>query len=115
MDVRLEEGLSLPVGELLTEGLALLEMVILLVVDALTEGVGDTLSGGVTLVEGVSLTERVTDGDIDIDPCGLLVVVVVLLIVDVGLKDFVWVRDIEGVRVDVLEVEGGTPMVPAKL
>jgi len=123
------------VGETLIEGLALIVAVILLLMDALTEGVIlrvgdtlaviDTLSGGVTLLEGVSLTERVTDRDIDADTFMLLLAVVVLLIVDVGDGDTVGVRegliDLVGVRV-IVDVrvglgvgEGGTPMVPAKL
>ena len=122
-------------GESLTEGDALIERVLLLVIDALLDGVmlrvGDILvvadplllSDGV--LEGVSLTERVTEGDTDTDSCMLLLAVVVLLIEEVGegerddvsegLKVLVPERLRVGVRVCVLETEGGIPMVPAKL
>ena len=78
-------------------------MVMLLVGDALPEGVIlcvedtlaviDALSGGVILLEGVSLAERVTDRDIDADSCMLLLVVVVLLLVAVGEGDTVGVTE----------------------
>lgn len=127
--------LPLPVGESLTEELALIEMVTLFVEDAVLEGVVvrvkdtlaviDTLSGGVLLLEGVSLTESVTEGDMETDSCRLLLAVVVRLLVAVGESDTVDRREgledleperlIEGVSVWVLEVEGGIPIVPAKL
>jgi hypothetical protein len=123
------------VGESLTEGDALTDIVMLPVEDALLDGVilrvgdilvvADTLLLSDRVLEGVSLTERVTEGDTDTDSCMLLLAVVVLLIEDVGegerddvseeLKVLVPERLIEGVSVCVLEVEGGIPMVPAKL
>ena len=125
----------MPVGESLTEGDALTDIVMLPVEDALLDGVilrvgdilvvADTLLLSDRVLEGVSLTERVTEGDTDTDSCMLLLAVVVLLIEDVGegerddvseeLKVLVPERLIEGVSVCVLEVEGGIPMVPAKL
>lgn len=127
--------LPLPVGESLTEGLALIEIVMLFVEDAVLEGVVvrvkdtlaviDTLSGSVLLLEGVSLAESVTEGDMETDSCRLLLAVVVRLLVAVGESDIVdrreGLKDLEperlivGVSVWVLEVEGGTPIVPAKL
>ena len=115
--------------------LALIEMVMLFVEDAVLEGVVvrvedtlaviDTLSGGVLLLEGVSLTESVTEGDMETDSCRLLLVVELRLLVAVGESDTVDRREgledleperlIEGVSVCVLEMEGGPAMVAAKL
>jgi hypothetical protein len=133
------------VGDTLVVDDALTEIVILLVEDALLDGVilrvgetlavEDTLSGGVILLERVSLTERVADGDMDTDSSILLLAVVVLLIEGVGESDNVGVREglnvlvgvreglnvlvlvrlRVGVRVGLGDVEGGMPIVPAKL